>query len=289
MTKTKSPLEVIAEQADAMNRANPIGGEPPDDQEETEEEASPSESTSGLPAGDEQHEPSTENKPNKYKSKEEEEKGWKEAIALITKLKEENAELRTHIPAPKKEDPPVDPLASLEDYGIPPDAIRSVLKTLVDQELEARMMPLSRAAEAEQYMTKNHPAYSKYLDDVVQFVEGDPETQDVVQTLIDQGKITQARVYAWNQFRLVRGPDLEVELKEKAEAGNAGLKQKKIDAKPIPGQTNPMRVQQSDKEAWNKKAQELLAKAHRTGDARPYYAHVIGSTLDSKYFEPRED
>jgi hypothetical protein len=69
--------------------------------------------------------------------------------------------------------PAATPYDRLSEWGLPVDALREAVRSEIAQELQ----PIARAAGARNQVIANYPDYVKYEQDVMGFINGDPELQ----------------------------------------------------------------------------------------------------------------
>lgn len=152
--------------------------------------------------------------------------GHEHAQSHITNLSAENKALRDALallnkgeqPAPEPED---DPLAELDQYGIPRPALERAIEKTAARTVQQFFKPMLEMAQATEDFNRTHPEFAQHAPSVEQFVRSTPQVQAVVEALASVGKIKEAKEYAWTSFRVANASKIEAPTKASAAVTNA--------------------------------------------------------------------
>lgn len=168
----------------------------------------------------------------KYPSVEELEKGALEGQSFITQLQRENAELRARVtatPTPSPEPEP-SPFAEIEQYGVPADLMERAVNTAAAKVVSQFFAPMVAINEVENDMRKSVPGYAQHAGSLEEFIKGDEQTARIVGALGAQGLIREAKLVAFDRFKIAKAAEIEAADKARAAADAAKRSESKADA-----------------------------------------------------------
>lgn len=184
--------------------------------------------------------------------------------SFITQLQNENKELRERAAAPPETEIAADPYEELEQYGVPGDVAKRLIRAEAISVVKEYFAPMIQVADAEKALGAD-PAYAAHASNLEAFVRENKEIADTVLALANTGKIKEAKSYAWREYKLAKASEIEAPKKAAADKQRAERAEAKNDAGISPTQKAETRTPKDD--ASNVNATNL-EKAQRTGSSK---------------------
>lgn len=218
--------------------------------------------------------------PGLYKTKE-------EAIKGIHETKRYASDALDKVKAAEKapEAEATDPLAELENYGVPKEVMAKVISEGSRQALQQLLEPMTRRIEADRKIVAMYPDYGKNFDDLAAFVESQPELTLKVNRAEAAGEFLLARELAWLNY--------ERHTVSKAAEANSTKRGRQIEkakdtmvdasvGKPSQAETRTRPAVASPNDLSEDKFTDLMELA-KAGHPSPLWRQTIGAVLEREY------
>lgn len=183
---------------------------------------------------------------------------------FITQLQNENKALREQLAAPTETEEAEDPFAELEQYGVPGDVARKLIRQEAVSVVKEYFAPMVQVAESEKALSAD-PTYAAHAAKLETFVREDKEIADTVLALANAGKIKEAKSFAWKMYKAAKAPEFEAAAKAKADADAKARADAKKDAGISPTQKAETRTPKDDTADANA---QNLQRAQMTGSSK---------------------
>jgi len=195
--------------------------------------------------------------------------------SFITQLQNENKELRERLTAPPETEAVEDPYAELEQYGVPGDVARKLIRAEAVSVVKEYFAPMVEVANAEKELGVD-PLYREHAAQLETFVRENKGIADTVLALANAGKIKEAKSYAWREYKLAKTSEIEAPARAKAAEQAAARAVAKKDAGISPTQKAETRTPKDD---GANAITAALEKAQRTGSSKD-----VGRYISSALF-----
>jgi hypothetical protein len=233
----------------------------------------------------------------KYVSVEELEKGHVHAQALITRLQQENAQLRA-VPTAASPNPgtprvnPVERQVQLSDrikqFGernqIPAQELAEVVREIAGEVVAETNAPAEAQRQATEYMRQNHPRFFDFQAEVLANVQANPGLQQVVSRELARGNFEGAMETAWSNYALNAGVDVHQRMVANNTVLNQEVEKARVDAGLVPTQAAGVHQAAPDSRYISAERFEELKELARQGYNMPLAREVFGANLPDELF-----
>lgn len=288
-TKAQATLDNITQEAWSKTGGDIYGTEPPVEQPvdsppvtETTQESVPAASPSETPATETTSEPV----PlifGKYKTTEEAERGYFEAVRMGNEAKSKLDTVQKTVvdgPTPVEEDP----LDSIENYGVPKDLIARAIDSRVQKGIGEYFRPAIQISQADKQIIEKYPDYQEKFSEIEAHAQGDPEVWQQINELNQGGNYLAARRVAYLNWKVAQA-NAAVEHKTAAEsARKEEVKDARRDAGVGATRRSDSRTA-ADKPPVSAEDEKRLIDLYKSGHTTPYLRHKLDGLLPPNFDE----
>lgn len=218
----------------------------------------------------------------KYKSIEEAERAYWEAVHMGNSAKAKLDEVqKVAVGTPP---PETDPLDDMEAYGMPKELMAKVIDSRAEAIITRMFAPAVQRAEADKQIIQAHPEYKEKFSDIEKFIESQPEIAQQVIELNNSGKYLAARQIAYLNWKVAQA-NVAVETKTAAEsARKEEVKDARRDAGVGTTRRSDTRTAPEVKEI-TKEDEKRLLDLYKAGHPAPYLRAKLDSLLPPNFDE----
>ncbi len=193
---------------------------------------------------------------------------------FITQLQNENKALReAALAPPETDDVPVDPYEELEQYGVPGEVAKKLIRAEAISVVKEYFKPMVQVAEAEKDLNAD-PAYAAHAAKLETYVRENKEIAETVLALANTGKIKEAKSYAWQMYKAANAAQIEAPRKAAADKLAAERAEAKKNAGISPSQKAETRTPKDDGADTNERN---LERARMTGSSKDVGRYIAGA------------
>lgn len=233
--------------------------------------------------------PETEQKPEwfaalGYKSPEEAIKGFNETRRWAKEGWDQVNALKAVTPQPQAAPPP-DPLAELENFGVPQKPLKEAIQSLAVQAVQQMFAPAVQRMNADAEIKSRYPEYESNFEKLTQFVESDAELKEKVIRAENAGEFLLARELAWLNYERAGALQKSQDLVDRNQQRVAQAESVKADAavtKPSAADARTNDVWDSPNNIPDEKFTDLMALA-KAGYPQQLWKNTIGRVLEKQY------
>lgn len=192
---------------------------------------------------------------------------------FITQLQNENKALREAASAPPETEEVEDPYAELDQYGVPGDVAKRLIRAEAISVVKEYFKPMVQVAEAEKALSVD-PAYAAHAAKLETFVRENKEIAETVLALANAGNIKEAKSYAWSMYKVAKAGEIEAPRKAAADKLAAERAEAKKNAGISPSQKAETRTPKDDGADTNARN---LERAQMTGSSKDVGRYIAGA------------
>jgi hypothetical protein len=177
--------------------------------------------------------------------------------------------------------------AFAEKYNVDPEDIAGLVRAEAQRTVDAVMKPRDAYVEADQFMASKYPESVTLRDELVQYVQSNPDVAAVVQKAWDYGDYKGALEIGWNRYEIARRAELAQQ--ERGMVANQQVRTEEVqaarkDAGLITSQVSGVHAPEGKQYAPDAARQAELERLWRAGHREPWLRENIGSTLPDELF-----
>lgn len=227
--------------------------------------------------------------PGLYKTQEDAIRGVHEtkryASEAVDRAKATEAELSRMREAlmPKQVAP--DPLAEMENYGVPREPLQTAIEAVARQSIEKMFAPMQKRIEADQKIVELFPEYQPKFSELAAFVDSQPELKEKVVRAEAAGEFLLARELAWLNYERSKVAQESAVVASAATHRENEAKRTMADAmvtKPSQAESRATPIEDSPNNLSGEQFTDLISLA-KSGYAQPLWRQTIGTVLAKQY------
>lgn len=260
-----------------------------------EAEASPPAKKQGTTPSDEKASTAFE-KPlaGKWKTTEEAERGVHELLQYARTAKDERDQFKTKLDLVEgllngrrgEPEVPLDPLDELENMvAIPKDPLKRAIRSEIDHAIQEIVKPQMERQKADKAILEKYPEYGEEFDNLLEFLEKNPDIKEEVAYAESQGQYLMARRYAFSLYNAQKQATQQVEGTKRAQSRAEKVAETRPDAAIISPSRHDGRSEPAPESDWpTKDRMDYLKGMARAGHQDLLWRETIGKLLDPTVF-----